>query len=193
MIAVTTGLLRELDRTELEGVLAHEIGHIRNRDTRVNSIATVVVAAVGTAGVTALSVAAAIGQAESARRSSDDQRSDGAGLGVVAFLIGPFLLVVALPMTMLVRAALSRRRETLADLAAVELTRYPTGLRRALERIAESPNRLEQTPPALAHLWLASPIPWQGWSWWRRRWDTHPPLEDRIAALRRLEGLPGAA
>ncbi|MBI2175412.1 MAG: M48 family metallopeptidase [Parcubacteria group bacterium] len=171
-VAVTTGLLERLDRSELEGVLSHELSHIGNRDMLVSTVAVVLV---GFAALIAGWVRYSFFFGGFGGR-----RREGGGGGVV-MLIGLVLAILAPIATMLLQLAISRRREYLADASGVLLTRYPEGLARALEKISTAP-KMARVNDATAHLWLSDPKP-------RRphitKWFmTHPPIEDRIARLR---------
>lgn len=185
-ITVTTGLLATMSHRELRGVIAHEMSHVRNRDIAVTTIA---VLAVGVIAVLA-QVALRIGLWTRFTRS----RNAGA-VGLVFAALGLVLYLLAVPAGLLLKAALSRRREALADATAVELTREPVGLRSALEKLEADRTVVARPSPAIAHLWIESPLE-------RREaglagsvgrlFDTHPPLADRIAVLRGYEGLDPA-
>jgi heat shock protein HtpX len=183
-MAVTTGLLDTLTRTELEGVIAHELAHIRNYDIRVTTIA------VATAGAIAII-------ADLFWRllwfGGGRGRNNNQGGNPIA-IIGLLAVVVLAPIAAgLIRAAVSRRRESLADATAVELTRYPTGLRMALEKLADNTAVVHHASHATAHLWIESPLDREEGHEQARLnslFNTHPPLSERIDTLRQLEGLP---
>lgn len=184
-IAVTTGLQQKLTRTELEGVIAHELAHVRNYDIRVTTIA------VATAGAIAIITDLfwrLLWFGGGRRRGNDN------GAGNVIALVGMLIVLVLAPIAAaLIKAAVSRRREALADATAVELTRYPTGLRMALEKLAADSTVVRQTSHATAHLWIESPLdrnPAHQGAKLNSMFDTHPPIEERINTLRQLEGLP---
>lgn len=183
-IAVTTGLMQLLNRTELEGVIAHELSHVRNYDIRVSTIA---VATAGAIAIIADLFWRMMWFGGGRRRGNDN------GGNPIA-LIGLLIVVVLAPVAAsLIKAAVSRRREALADATAVELTRYPTGLRQALEKLAANSSVVRHTSHATAHLWIESPLErgeGNEASRLNRLFDTHPPLTERIATLRELEGLP---
>ena len=185
-IAVTTGLLEKLNRVELEGVLAHELSHIKNYDILVSTLA---VTMVGT-----IAIAADIGVRFlwfGMGRSRNNSR-DGGGGGVMAILaVFGFLLLILSPLIgRLMQAAVSRKRETLADVSGVELTRYPPGLISALEKLRDDYTVVGSTSHATAHLWIEQPqavAESEGrMARINRMFDTHPPLEERIALLREL-------
>lgn len=183
-VAVTTGLLQKMNRDELEGVLAHELSHIKNEDMRVMTIA------VATAGAIALIVDIfwRVLWFGGGRRRNDDN-----GGNPIA-LIGLIVVLILAPISaVLLQAALSRRRESMADATGVALTRYPTGLRRALEKLYADSTVVQHTSHATAHLWIEQPNetePGTQGSRLNSLYDTHPPLVDRINALRSMEGLP---
>ncbi len=186
-ITVTTGLLARMSHRELRGVIAHEMSHVRNRDI---AITTLAVLAVGVIAVLA-QIALRIGLWTRFTRN----RNAGA-VGLVIALLGLVLYLFAVPAGLLLKAALSRRRETLADATAIELTREPAGLRSALEKLEADQTVLARPSPAVAHLWIESPLERKeaGLSGSiGRLFDTHPPLADRIAMLRGYEGLDPAA
>jgi heat shock protein HtpX len=179
-VATTTGLLNLMSRRELEGVLAHEMSHIRNRDVQVTTLA-----------VTTVGILVAV--AEIAARMSwfadfgDDDNGDGAlALIAVAALAG----ALAFGARML-SLAISRHREELADVSAAELI-SPDGLRKALEKLEADHTVVHHVSRATSHLWLVAPLHTQGddrHAKLNRMFDSHPPLDERIAILRKLEGL----
>lgn len=171
VIAFTTGLLERMDRDELQGVAAHELAHIANRDTLVMTIAAT------TAGVIALLVDIGLRVAF----YGSGRRRGGAPALLVVGLVAAILAPLAAG---LLRAALSRSRETLADATAVSYTRNPAGLRRALERLAADSTVVRARSNATAHMWIESPLERGGVSRW---YATHPPIEERIALLQALE------
>lgn len=187
-VAVTTGLLEKMNRVELEGVLAHELAHIKNYDILVSTIAVTlvgVVAILADLGVRVLWWGGG-------RRAYGDRDRHSAGAGIV--LIPALLLLVVAPIVAkAMQAAVGRRRESLADISAVELTRYPPGLISALEKLRADSTVVASHSRATAHLWIEEPTPLddsQGrvgfLNWLNRLFSTHPPLEERIAALREL-------
>ncbi|MBB6379214.1 heat shock protein HtpX [Pseudonocardia eucalypti] len=175
-IAVTTGLLAKMNRAELEGVLAHELAHIKNYDTLVATLAVTMVGAIA--------IVSDLSMRFSGRRHSD--REGGGPLAVVGALLlvfGPFL-------AQLMQYAVSRNRESLADARGAELTRYPAGLISALEKLRDDQTVVSAHSRATAHLWIESPLPRRKsegrFAWLNRMYDTHPPLEERIDRLRQL-------
>jgi heat shock protein HtpX len=188
-IAVTTGLLGKLNRVELEGVLAHELSHIKNYDILVSTLAVTLV------GVVTLLADFTLRFMWWGGPRHRDDRSGGGGAGAILGIIGLVLLVVSPLVGRLMQAAVSRRREALADVSGVALTRYPPGLISALEKLRDDQTVVHSASRATAHLWIESPIPRSDAEPHHRRgdssrlnrlFDTHPPLEERIAALREL-------
>ena len=183
-VVVTTGLLARLDRVELEGVLAHELSHIRSGDILVSTLAVTLVGVVALLADVALRFLWWGGP-----RHRDDRREGGGGPQVVVAVLGFVLLPVAPLVARIMRAAVSRQREALADVAGVALTRYPPGLISALEKLRDDTTVVHSASRATAHLWIESPIDRSGGSrqaWLNRQFDTHPPLSERIEALREL-------
>jgi heat shock protein HtpX len=182
-IAVTTGLLEKMNRVELEGVVAHELSHIRNYDILVSTLAVTLVGAV--ALLTNFAVRALWWNGGRVHRSGD---RDGGGnpLALVGFV---FILLAPL-VAKVMQAAVSRKRETLADVSACQMTRYPPGLISALEKLRDDVTVTHSASTATAHMWIEQPMSGVGDSGrmgrWNRMFDTHPPLEERIALLREL-------
>jgi heat shock protein HtpX len=182
-IAVTTGLLEKMNRIELEGVIAHELSHIKNYDILVSTLAVTLV------GFIALMSDIAIRMLWwGGGRNRDD--NNGGGPQAILALLGFALLILAPLIAQLMQFAVSRRRESLADMSGVELTRYPPGLISALEKLRDDQTVVHAHSRATAHLWIEQPMPTQKeegrLSRLNRLFDTHPPLEERIAALREL-------
>ncbi len=177
-VAVTEGLLEKLDRTELEGVLAHELSHIGNRDIL---ISTAVVVLVGF-----ISILADI-FIRSVFWGGARARDDRGNAGTILFLIGFVLSILAPIAATLIQLAISRRREYLADVSGAMLTRYPDGLASALEKISADPTPMRTATATTAHLWLADPFKDKRKTpWWQRLLATHPPIQERIKVLRDL-------
>ncbi|MDD5696890.1 MAG: M48 family metallopeptidase [Candidatus Pacebacteria bacterium] len=170
VIAITKGLVEKLEKVELEGVIAHELAHVKNRDTLLQTAIVVLVGIVAVLSNMFL-------------RTGFRKRDDGnsplfAVLGIVAAIFAPLA-------ANLIKLALSRQREFLADASGALLTRYPEGLASALEKIAFDENELSKASPATAHLFIASPFREgeKGYSWLAKLFMTHPPVEERIRAL----------
>ncbi len=192
-VAVTTGLLDKMNRAELEGVVAHELAHIRNGDILVMTVA------VATAGSIALISdifwrmlywGALTGGGASHRRRNDNN----SGGGNPIMIIGLVLVLVLAPIAAaLLKAAVSRSRESLADATAVKFTRYPSGLRQALEKLDADITVVKRTSHATSHLWIESPDDHETNDRGRKfndMFSTHPPLAERINLLREMEGMP---
>ena len=174
VIAFTTGILQVMDREQLQGVAAHELAHVANRDTLVSAVAAT------TAGAIALlsDFLIRISLFGGGRRDSNGGANP---FVMVAALVAALLAPIA---AVLLKAAISRKREALADATAVAFTRNPTGLRRALETLAADSTVVHQKSNAMAHLWIESPLDGRTTS---KLFATHPAIEDRIANLRALE------
>jgi heat shock protein HtpX len=183
-VAVTTGLLEKMNRIELEGVLAHELSHVKNYDILVSTLAVTMV------GVITLIADWTIRFMWFGGGRRRDDNNGGGGPAVVFALLGFLLLILAPLVARLMQFAVSRRREALADMSGVELTRYPPGLISALEKLKDDQTVVGSASRATAHLWIESPLartPEEGrMAWLNRLFDTHPPLEERIEALREL-------
>ncbi len=182
-IAVTTGLLEKMNRVELEGVIAHELSHIRNYDILVSTLAVTMVGAV--ALMTDMAIRTMWWNGGRIARQGD--RDNGAN--PLAY-VGIVLLVVAPIVAKLMQATISRRRETLADVSACQLTRYPPGLISALEKLKADTTVTHAASTATAHLWIEQPMSGVGddgkLAGIHKMFDTHPPLDERIALLREL-------
>ena len=181
VIAFTTRILEVMDRDQLQGVVAHEMSHIGNRDTLVAAVAAT------TAGAIAIfsDVLMRMMWFGGGRRDSRDNNSN--PLALIASLI---VLILAPIAAVLLKSAVSRRREALADATAVAFTRNPAGLRSALEVLAADTTVVHQRSTAVAHIWIESPLDTKSVS---RMFATHPPIEERIAALRAMESLGPAS
>lgn len=180
VICYTTGILEKLDKTELEGVTAHELSHIENYDIR---LMTVIVVLVGI--VTLLS--------DWFLRftfwGGGDDDSDNGQLGLILMIAGIFLALLAPLAAILIQLALSRNREYLSDSSAALLTRYPEGLARALEKISADTEPLEAANKATAHLYITNPLKelkGKPRGWFSGLFNTHPPVEERIRKLREM-------
>jgi heat shock protein HtpX len=182
-VAVTSGLLEKLNRVELEGVLAHELSHIKNYDVLVSTLAVTMVGAM--AMLADITIRMMWWNGGRTRRDGDQQDRN----NPLAF-VGFAILLIAPVVAKLLQFAVSRRRESLADVSAVHMTRYPPGLISALEKLRDDSTVTHSASRATAHLWIEAPVPRQveegKLSWLNRLFDTHPPLEERIAALREL-------
>lgn len=175
-IAVTQGLLDRLSRTELEGVIAHELSHIRNYDTRLMTIVAILV------GSIALILNWSWRLSWHRGGSRDNDRGGG---NAIIMLIGIVFIILAPIVAQLIQLAISRRREFYADAAGVMLTRQPSGLIGALKKIAAHEDiQLESANTATAHLYIDDPVTTESHgSWLAKLFSTHPPLSERIKAL----------
>ncbi|HVL28427.1 MAG TPA: M48 family metalloprotease [Acidimicrobiales bacterium] len=184
-VAVTTGLLEKLNRVELEGVLAHELSHIKNYDLLVSTLAVTMVGVVALLSDFSLRFLWWGGP-----RHRNDRSGGHGGPAAILAVLGFVLLLVTPLAARLMQFAVSRRRESLADVSGVALTRYPPGLISALEKLKEDTTVVHSSSRATAHLWIESPLartPEEGrLARLNRLFDTHPPLEERIQALKEL-------
>jgi len=182
-IAVTTGLLEKLNRVELEGVVAHELSHIRNYDILVSTLAVTMVGSV--ALLSDMAIRTMWWNGGRVARAGDRQNSNNP-----LALVGFALLIIAPLAARAMQAALSRQRETLADVSACQMTRYPPGLISALEKLQADTTVTHSASTATAHLWIEQPLSGVGDGGKMRAthslFDTHPPLDERIALLREL-------
>jgi heat shock protein HtpX len=184
-VAVTTGLLDKLDREQLQGVIGHEMSHIGNLDIRFTLLVGVLVGAIALLADWFLRFTFWGGG-----RRSDSNREGGGGAAALIFALAMILALVAPIIGRIIQAAVSRSRESLADSTAVELTRNPLGLARALRAISDDQEVLEVANRATQHLYIVNPIK----SFEQRAkslWDTHPPIGERIAALENIAGQMG--
>ena len=180
VICVTTGLFEKLDYYELEGVLAHEVSHIKNYDILLSTVVSIFVGFIVMLADTISRIVFWGGLR--------DNDSDNKGNGIL-MLIGLVLLILSPIFGTLMQLALSRKREFLADSTAVELTRNPDGLISALQKLEGDPNELETANSATANMYIVNPFKKDGDKGKRKKssiWSTHPSTEDRIAALRSI-------
>ena len=179
VICVTTGLLEKMDYYELEGVVAHELSHIKNYDIRLSAVVSVMV---GFMVILADWVSRALFWG---RGRDDDNRGN-----PILMLIGLICLILAPIFGQLMQLALSRRREYLADASAVELTRNPDGLISALQKLDADPNELKTANNSTAHMYIVSPFKANARDGKKRKtslFSTHPSIQDRIEAIRNLK------
>jgi heat shock protein HtpX len=171
-VTVTTGLLQIMNREELEGVLAHEMSHIKNFDVRLLLVVTTMI------GLAA--IIASVFWNGALRFRSRDARAL-----LVVFAIGAIFTVIAFLVGPLMQLALSRQRESLADVSGVDLTRNPAGLISALKKIAQNEKPMQQFNHAVAAMCIDNPTEHHG-SFFNHLFDTHPPIQERIAALEKI-------
>lgn len=174
-IAVTQGLLDTLTRTELEGVIAHELSHIKNFDTRLMTIVAILVGSIAMV----LDWSWRISWHRGGERDNDNKGN------AIVMLIGVIFIILAPIIAQLIQLAISRRREFYADASAAHLTRQPSGLIGALKKIMANENiKLETANTATAHLYIDDPVTVESHgSWLTRLFSTHPPISERIRAL----------
>ena len=184
-VAMTTGLLEKLDREELQGVIGHEMSHVRNLDIRFALLVAVLVGSI--ALLSDFFLRFTFWGGLGGRRGGGRDRDGGGGLVLIAIVVGLILAIVAPIIARAVQLAVSRQREYLADASSVELTRNPYGLERALAKIASDQEVLEVANRATQHLYIVNPI-----KKFEERasglMSTHPPIVDRINRLRALTG-----
>ena len=176
LIAFTTGILDAMDRDQLQGVIAHEMAHVGNRDTLVSAVAAT------TAGVIAL-ISDLLMRMMWFGGGRRDRDSNGNPIMLVVSLV---VLILAPIAAVMLKSAISRKRESLADATAVAFTRNPAGLRSALEVLATDSTVVRQKSTAVAHIWIESPLDAKAVS---KMFASHPPIQERIATLRAMESL----
>jgi heat shock protein HtpX len=178
LIAFTTRILDVMDRDELQGVIAHELAHVANRDTLVSAVAATTAGAIAILSDFLMRMMWFGGGRDRDRNSNP-----------LAMAFSLVILLLAPIAAILLKSAISRKRESLADATAVSFTRNPAGLRKALEVLASDTTVVRQKSNAVAHIWIESPLDGQAVS---KMFSTHPPIQERIATLRAMESLsPG--
>lgn len=176
-VAATTGLLKILNKTELEGVIAHELSHIGNRDTLLGTAVVVLV------GFIAIISDMFLRMSFHSGGNNRDNR-----LGAILMIVGIVLAILAPFIAQLIKLAISRKREFLADASGALLTRYPEGLASALEKISAYPVGLQRVSTATAHLYISNPLKdGKAMLFMSKLYATHPPVEERLVALRGME------
>jgi heat shock protein HtpX len=171
-VTVTTGLLQMMNREELEGVLAHEMSHIKNFDVRLLLVVTTMI------GLAAI-ISSVVWNGALRFRSRDDRAL------LVVFAVGIIFTLIAFIVGPIMQLALSRQRESLADVSGVDLTRNPVGLINALKKIAANEKPMQNFNHAVAAMCIDNPTEHHG-SFFNHLFDTHPPIEERIAALEKI-------
>jgi len=177
LIAFTTGILDAMDRDQLQGVIAHEMAHVANRDTLVSAVAAT------TAG--AIAIVSDMLTRMMFFGGGRDRNREGGG-NPLALVISLVILILAPLAAVMLKSAISRKRESLADATAVSFTRNPAGLRSALEVLAADSTVVRQRSTAVAHIWIESPLDSKSVS---KLFSTHPPIAERIAVLKSMESL----
>ncbi|OGG09592.1 zinc metalloprotease HtpX [Candidatus Gottesmanbacteria bacterium RIFCSPHIGHO2_01_FULL_43_15] len=177
IVVATTGILQRLDRRELEGVIAHELSHVKNYDIRLLLVVGVLV------GTIAFVTDWFLRSLWWGGRRNREERSGGGAF----MLIGIVLTILAPILATIIKLAISRQREYLADASGALITRYPEGLARALEKLAGDREVLEAATNATAHLYITNPFKDKNFgAWFAGLFDTHPPIEERIKRLRNM-------
>lgn len=181
-IAVTSGLLQKLDRTELEGVISHELSHIGNRDILISTIVVILVGFIVLLSDFFLRFIFWGGTGRSGQRENSR-------IQALLILVGIVLAILAPIAATLIQLAISRKREFLADASGALLTRYPEGLASALEKISQYPLSMKNINRATAHLYISDPVKKKktALNWFVKLWMTHPPIEERIKVLREMK------
>ncbi len=187
VIAVTTGLLKILNKTELEGVIAHEMSHIGNRDILLQ---TIVVTLVGL-----IALLADLFWRFSFIRGGKRNSGGGGGLQAVLMIVGIVLMILSPIVATMIQLTISRKREYLADSTGALLTRYPEGLASALEKISNYDGKMQKANHAMAHLYISDPFGsklkadqnHKKISWFQKMFMTHPPIQNRVSKLRGIE------
>jgi heat shock protein HtpX len=177
VVCATTGLLDRLNRSELEGVVAHELAHVKNYDIRLMSMVAILVGTLTLVADWLLRMS---------MFSGNRDRKDSGQVGMIMAVVGILLALLSPIIANLIKLAISRRREFLADASAAHLTRFPEGLASALEKISQDHEPLEAANKATAHLYIANPLKnhHDSVGWFAKLFSTHPPVAERIAALR---------
>jgi len=183
VVCATTGLLSRLERSEIEGVVAHELSHVKNYDMLLMSIVTILVGVVALLADWMLRMTAFGGG-----RKRDGDSNGGGQLQLIFFVVGIILALLSPLISQLIQLAISRRREFFADASAVEMTKNPQGLARALQKISQDREPLEAANKATAHLYFANPLKNlnNAVGLFSSLFATHPPVEQRLEALRSL-------
>ena len=177
VVAVTRGLLEKLERVELEGVLSHELSHIGNKDILLQTVVVVLV------GMVVIMTDFFFRIAFWGRMGGRSR--EGGQIKLMMILVALALAILAPIFAQLIKLAISRKREYLADASGALLTRYPEGLARALEKISKDPNPMKGASDAISHLYIASPFRGkEKTSWLHKLFSTHPPIEERVKILR---------
>src|SRR5258708_3998228 len=177
VVAATTGILERLNKTELEGVIAHELSHVKNLDIRLMTIVSVLVGFVALLS-NLYTRNLWFGQAPKERENNSLQS--------VFLIIGIILAILSPIIATLIQLAVSRRREFLADASGALLTKYPEGLASALEKISKNTTTLKTANNATAHLFIVNPFKGKDASWLANLFQTHPPIQERVRILRSM-------
>lgn len=182
-VTLTTGIINRLDDDELSGVIAHELTHIRNKDTRLLIVSIIFVGILGTLATIAYALLRGLLRANfysNVNRRRDKNSGAGIAILIVGALVALVCIAIGYMFTMLTRFAISRRREYLADAGGAELTGNPLALASALRKISEAPSQMNSEREDIAQLYICNPFKT---NFWNRAFSTHPPVEKRIAIL----------
>lgn len=178
LVAVSTGLISLLEKNELEGVLAHELGHIKNKDMLLSTMVVILVGFI--AIISDMFMRATI----FGGRGGDDRDNK---LGAILMVVGIIFLIISPIIAQLIHLAISRKREFVADATGALMTRYPEGLAGALQKIEgysqTRGGQMKRANHAMAHLYFSNPFGAKARKGWNKIWSTHPPTEDRVKAL----------
>ena len=176
VICATQGLIKKLDRSELEAVVAHEFSHIKNYDTRLMSIVAILVGMIVLLGDFFIRRTFWVGRSRSKREGA---------AGAIMLLVALLVALLSPLIAKIIQLAISRRREFLADASAIMTTRFPDGLIRALEKIASDKSPLQSANKATAHLYIVNPFKGKdAKNWMSSLFSTHPPIKERVKALK---------
>jgi len=179
VVCATSGILERLERRELEGVIAHELSHVKNFDTRLMAVVAVLA---GTIAFLADMFMRSLWWG-GGRRNRDNNND----LGGILLIVGIVLAILSPIVATMIQLAVSRKREYLADASGAYLTRYPEGLARALEKLSKDKEVLEAASNATSHLFITNPFKGKNFgSWFSGLFDTHPPIAERIKILRAM-------
>ena len=179
VIVVTTGILEKLNRVELEGVIAHEMSHIKNFDIRLMALVTILA---GTIVLVSDWFLRSMWWGGGRRRNNDS-----GGGGAILIIVAIAAAILAPIIATIIKFSISRQREFLADASGAMLTRYPDGLASALEKISSDPEPLEAANKATAHMYISNPLNGEdGGGFLNKLFSTHPPIEERIKRLRAM-------
>lgn len=179
VVCATSGIIKRLDRRELEGVIAHELSHIKNFDTRLMAVVAILV---GTIAFLADMFMRTLWWGGHRRSRSDNDQLHG-----ILMMAGIILAILSPIIATLIQLAVSRKREFLADASSAYLTRYPEGLARALEKLSHDKEVLEAATNATAHLFITNPFKGKNFgAWFSGMFDTHPPITERVKILRTM-------
>jgi len=185
-VAITSGILEKLNRDELQGVIAHEIGHIKNRDIRLMMLASIMLGAIVILAWYATRVLFFSGMSGGGRRDSSGNSGGGAAQ-IIIIIVGVVLMILAPIFAQMIYFAVSRRREYLADASSALYTRYPEGLASALEKLQNSSIPVKKANKATAPMYISNPFHKKGMEV-NSFFSTHPPLIERIRILRAMSG-----